>query len=69
VIHSLTSENGPVSEPTAIQALIYDFYRGLMGSKEEKILILHPDLWVGHSVVSPQENDDLMRSFTADELD
>jgi hypothetical protein len=40
-----------------------------MGSEEEKILILHPDLWVGHSVVSPQESDDLMRSFTADELD
>jgi hypothetical protein len=39
-----------------------------MGSEEEKLLSLSPDLWVGDSLVSPQENDDLMRSFTAEEL-
>jgi hypothetical protein len=40
-----------------------------MGSEEEKLLSLSLDLWVGDSLVSPQENDDLMRSFTAEELD
>jgi hypothetical protein len=40
-----------------------------MGSEEEKILSLHPEMWVGHSLVSPQENDDLTRSFTAEEID
>jgi hypothetical protein len=65
---SLSSENGLVSESAAIQSLIYDFYQGLMGSEEEKLLSLSPELWVGNSLVSPQENDDLMRSFTAEEL-
>jgi hypothetical protein len=69
VIHALSSDNGLVSEPAAIQSLIYDFYQGLMGSEEEKLLSLSPYLWVGDSLVSPQENDDLMRSFTAEELD
>jgi endonuclease/exonuclease/phosphatase family metal-dependent hydrolase len=68
VIHALSSDNGLVTEPAAIQALIYDFYQGLMGSEEEKLLSLSPDLWGGDCLVSPQENDDLMRSFTAEEL-
>jgi hypothetical protein len=40
-----------------------------MCSEEEKTLSLSPYLWVGDSLVSPQENDELMRSFTAEELD
>jgi hypothetical protein len=40
-----------------------------MGSEEEKILSLCPEMCVGHSLVSPQENDDLTRSFTIEELD
>jgi hypothetical protein len=69
-IHTLSSESGfLVSEPAAIQSLIYEFYQGLMGSEEEKVLSLSSDLWVGDKLVSPQENDDLMRSFTAEELD
>jgi hypothetical protein len=40
-----------------------------MGSEEEKVLSLSSDLWVGDKLVSPHENDDLMRSFSAEELD
>jgi hypothetical protein len=40
-----------------------------MCSEEEKTLSLSPYLWMGDSLVSPQENDDLMRSFTTEELD
>jgi hypothetical protein len=40
-----------------------------MGSEEEKVLSLRHDLWSSLDKVSPQKNDDLMRSFTAEELD
>jgi hypothetical protein len=40
-----------------------------MGSEETKTLSLRQDLWSAQHKVSTQENDDLMRSFTAEELD
>jgi hypothetical protein len=40
-----------------------------MGSEEPKLLNTHQDLWSAQQRVFPQENDDLMRSFTSEELD
>jgi hypothetical protein len=53
----------------AIQEIIYSFYRDLMGADEPKMLSTHPCLWAGQRCVSNLENEELMRSFTPEELD
>jgi hypothetical protein len=60
VILSLASEQGLVTEPGAIQELIYGFYRNLMGAEESKLLSTVQDLWPVQQRVSDQENEDLM---------
>jgi hypothetical protein len=40
-----------------------------MGAEEPKLLSIRPDLWTAQQKVSPQENGELMRSFTTEELD
>jgi hypothetical protein len=40
-----------------------------MGAEEPKLLSISPGLWSPHQMVSSQENDDLMRTFTVKELD
>jgi hypothetical protein len=68
-IHSLSSDQGVVIEKEAIQELIYSFYRNLMGAEEPKLLSIIPGLWSPQQMVSSHENDELMRTFTAEELD
>jgi hypothetical protein len=68
-IHSLASDHGMVTGKEAIQELIYSFYRNLLGAEDPKLLSIRPDLWPAQQMVSTQENDELMRSFTAEELD
>jgi hypothetical protein len=58
-----------VTDKEAIQDLIYSFYHNLMGAEEPKLLSISPGLWSPHQMVSSQENDDLMRTFTVEELD
>jgi hypothetical protein len=40
-----------------------------MGSEEPKTLCLQQNIWNSNMQVSAQENEDLLRSFTAEELD
>jgi mannosylglycoprotein endo-beta-mannosidase len=40
-----------------------------MGTDEPKMLSTHPHLWAGPRCVSSLENEELMRSFTLEELD
>jgi hypothetical protein len=68
-IHSLSSDQGVITEKGAIQEHIYAFYRNLMGAEEPKLIGIRPGLWPLEQMVSPQENDDLMRTFTDEELD
>jgi hypothetical protein len=68
-IQMLKSDDGVVTHKLEIQELIYSFYRNLMGLEEPKLLGLQPYLWPSHSWVSDQENEDLLRSFTKEELD
>jgi hypothetical protein len=69
VILSLASDNGQVTEASAIQALIYSLYRGLMGSEEPKTLCLCQNLWSTQHKVSSQVNEDLLRSYKVEESD
>jgi hypothetical protein len=69
VILSLTSEQGVITDPGAIQELIYSFYRSLMGAEEPKLVCSVQDLWPAHQCVSAQENEELMCSFIEAELD
>jgi hypothetical protein len=68
-IHSLSSDQGLVTEKEAIQELIYSFYRNLMGAEEPKLLSIRPNLWPTQQMVSAQENEELMKTFTSEELD
>jgi hypothetical protein len=62
-------EQEVITDPGAIQQLIYGFYHGLMGAEEPKLLSTVQDLWPAHQRVSDQENEELMRSFIEAELD
>jgi hypothetical protein len=44
-IHSLSSDQGVVTEKGAIQELIYSFYRNLMGVEEPKLLSIRSGMW------------------------
>jgi hypothetical protein len=68
-ILSLSADQGVIMDPGAIQELIYEFYRNLMGAEEPKILSTVQDLWPAHQCVSAQENEELMRSFMEAKLD
>jgi hypothetical protein len=66
----LNSEAGPVTDQHAIQRHIYDFYLALlMGTEEPKPISLDAQIWEENSIVSEEENADVMRSFTSQELD
>jgi hypothetical protein len=58
-----------VSDPRGIQDIIYAFYRGLMGSEEPKPLSLQQNIWSPNMQVNDQENEDLLRSFSMEELE
>ena len=60
---------GPISEPRRIQEHIYDFYRELLGSTTPRHCTLAANIWEGPKSVSDEENETLMRTFTATELD
>jgi hypothetical protein len=66
---SLRSDSSLVTDKVAIQELVYSFYRGLMGSEEPQWLSLSPNTWSARFRVSQQENEDMMRTFTLEELD
>jgi hypothetical protein len=68
-IHSLSSDQGVITEKGAIQEHIYSFYRNLMGAEEPKIIGIRSDLWPPEQRVSFQENAEMMRTFTTEELD
>jgi hypothetical protein len=68
-ILSLTAEQGVITDPGAIQELIYSFYHSLMGAEEPKLVSTVQDLWPAHQRVFDQENEELMHSFTEAELD
>jgi hypothetical protein len=68
-IFALQSHSGLVTDKMAIQEIIYSFYRDLMGADEPKMLSTHTHLWSGQRCVSSFENEELMRSFTPEELD
>ena len=59
-----------MTDPVALQAHIYDFYRALMGFEgEESLFRLTPNLWDEQGRVSEAENNSLMLSFTEKEMD
>ena len=64
------SEQGELSDQTAIMGHVYDYYRQLMGSAgEARAFTLAHDLWPSSKRVSDAENLELERSFTLEELD
>jgi mannosylglycoprotein endo-beta-mannosidase len=69
-IPRLVSEQGELSDQTAIMEHVYDYYRQLMGSAgEARAFTLAHDLWPSSKRVSDAENLELERSFTLEELD
>jgi hypothetical protein len=68
-IHSLSSDQGVITEKGAIQEHIYSFYCNLMGAEEPKLIGIRTGMWPPEQMVSPHENDELMRTFTVEELD
>jgi hypothetical protein len=65
----LVSDNGIVSDKGEIKELVYSFYIRLMGVEEPRLLQLQTGLWSQTQMVSPEENENLLRSFTQEELD
>jgi hypothetical protein len=65
----LDSVEGPVSDKGEIQRIIYSFYLELMGAEEPKLLPLALDIWLPKNRVSKEENENLLRSFSMEELE
>jgi hypothetical protein len=69
-ISRLSTDLGVISEPVALQAHIYHFYRVLMGaSGEQGMFSIGPATWDTLGRVLEVENDSLMLSFTDQEMD
>jgi hypothetical protein len=68
-IRSLLSEDGEIIGQENIQEHIYQFYMGLMGTKEPKFIALQANCWLGNEIVFAEDNDDLALSFTSEELE
>jgi hypothetical protein len=62
-------DNGTVVDKEEIKELIYSFYINLMGSEEPRVLQLQEGIWVQDQKVSDEENENLLRSFSQEELD
>lgn len=69
-IPRLLTDQGEIREQRELLDHIYLFYQGLMGSEgETRRFALGHHLWEGIQRVSPEENQELELTFTADELD
>jgi hypothetical protein len=68
VIMSLAMDNGTVVDKEEIKELIYSFYINLMGSEEPRVLQLQEGIWAQDQKVSDEENENLLRSFSHEEL-
>ena len=70
MIPRLVSENGDISDQQELVEHVYRFYQGLMGAQgEDRAFSLHHDIWSADKRISEEENKDLERSFTMEELD
>jgi hypothetical protein len=68
-IMSLATDNGIVADKEEIKELIYSFYINLMGTEEPRFLQLQEGIWAQDQKVSDEENENLLRSFSQEELD
>jgi hypothetical protein len=69
-ITRLVLDQGIITEPSALEEHIYEFYRELLGSPgENSWFALAPQLWDAAGTVLPEENTAIMLSFTDRELD
>ena len=70
LIPRLVSENGDISDQQGLMEHVYGFYQGLMGAQgEDRVFSLRQDLWAPAKRISEEENMELERSFTLEELD
>ncbi|KAK1614885.1 hypothetical protein QYE76_020402 [Lolium multiflorum] len=69
-IARLVTDQGIITESRDLQEHIYSFYRNLMGAEgENRLFSLTQDTWVADRRVSDAENEDLMLSFSGEEVD
>jgi hypothetical protein len=69
-IPRLLTDLGEVSEQKDIQDHVYSFYRELMGAPgEPRAFLLSRNLWPDAARISGEENSELERTFTTEELD
>jgi hypothetical protein len=66
---SLVTDNGTIVDREEIKELIYSFYINLMGAEEPRFLQLQEGIWAQGQKVSAEENENLLRSFSQEELD
>jgi hypothetical protein len=65
----LPVETGPITNKRLIQEHIYDFYRQLLGTEATRVCGLAPNSWGVEARVSEAENQELLRTFTEQELE
>jgi hypothetical protein len=68
-ILALNTGEGLTTDKLAIQGIVYAFYRELMDTKQPKRLALDPNIWPSHNRVTDQENNELLKSFSMEELE
>jgi hypothetical protein len=65
----LQAETGPITDKRLIQEHIYDFYHQLLGTEATRVCGLVPNSWREEARVSEAENQDLLRTFSEQELE
>jgi hypothetical protein len=65
----LIAEGCTISEKQEIQDHVYGFYRNLMGSEEDRLCTLDPQMWEFQARVSDEENEGLLCTVSEQELE
>lgn len=69
LIRSLEDNGTLISAMDQLQEHITSFYKNLFGSETQSKLRLHPSLWKESSKVSMEENEELTKPFSMEELE
>ena len=69
LIKSLEEEGRVISDPVELRQHIDAYYKKLFGREQTEDIHLIEDLWQEHHKVSDEENEELIKPFTWEELD
>ena len=68
-IHSLEKDGATLTENAELREHITQYYKKLFGKKETADIHLNSGVWTRQQLITPEENEELTKPFTLEELD